>query len=143
MKAQFGPCTLYAEGRGVRLDDQQALKWFHRGAHKGSADAQFSLGKFYFGGRGVRKDEEYALKWFVLAAEQGDADAAYEAGKLQARGKGNVRQDREKAYSWLKVAESRQHDNATSDLEDLEPLMTPEQIENATKVLDGELGIRQ
>ena len=52
----------YLGGKGVPRDDQQAAKWFHLAATKGSRDAEFALGYLYEQGRGVERDYRHAIQ---------------------------------------------------------------------------------
>ena len=52
---------LYANGKGVPQDDQQAVAWFRNAAEKGHAPAQHNLGAMYYKGRGVPQDDQQAV----------------------------------------------------------------------------------
>ena len=70
---QYNLGVMYANGRGVPQDHQEAVKWYRLAAEQGNADAQNSLGLRYFIGSGVPQDHQEAVKWYRLAAEQGHA----------------------------------------------------------------------
>ena len=76
-KAQYGLGLMYANGIGVRQDDQIARHWYEKAAAQGHARAQFNLGVMYANGQGVRQDDQIARQWFEKAAEQGHAQAQY------------------------------------------------------------------
>ena len=103
--AQFrlGERKMYAEGREVWQDDEEAVKWFRLAAKQENADAQYNLGWMYFKGRGVRQDDEEAVKWYRLAAEQGHASGQFSLGWMYGKGRG-VRQDGEEAAKWVRLA---------------------------------------
>jgi hypothetical protein len=61
----------YANGRGVRKNDKEAVKWFRKGAEQGDAVGQYNIGLMYRKGRGVRKDYVAAYAWYRLAAYSG------------------------------------------------------------------------
>ncbi|WP_308726487.1 tetratricopeptide repeat protein, partial [Haemophilus influenzae] len=67
--AQANLGSMYYNGRGVKQDDFEAVKWFSKAAAQGDAIAQASLGNMYFEGRGVKQDDFEAMKWFSKAAE--------------------------------------------------------------------------
>ena len=69
---------LYAEGRGVRQDESEAVHWVRQAAEQGDARALAVLGVMYEHGLGVRQDDAEAVGLLLLAAEQGDADAQYQ-----------------------------------------------------------------
>ena len=58
----------YANGRGVRKNDKEAVKWFRKGAEQGDAVGKYNIGLMYRKGRGVRKDYVAAYAWYRLAA---------------------------------------------------------------------------
>ena len=71
---------LYAEGKGVKQDEQKSLFWLqkvaehHRiKAQKGDADAQWRYAYCFVYGEGVEKDPEQAVLWYTKSAEQGNA----------------------------------------------------------------------
>jgi TPR repeat protein len=66
---------MYADGRGVQIDDAEAVRWYKKAAERGNAAAQYHLGARYTLGRGVQKDEVEADRWIRRAAEQGNVDA--------------------------------------------------------------------
>ena len=71
--AQFNLGNMYANGRGVKQDDVEAVKWYRKVAEQGNVYAQFNLGLMYEQGRGVKQDDVEAVKWYRQAAEQGNA----------------------------------------------------------------------
>ena len=74
---------MYRDGRGVREDDEEAVRWYRRAAEQGHAPAQTNLGWMYENGRGVRRDRVEAVRWYRLAAEQGNADAQRALDRLR------------------------------------------------------------
>ncbi|MDE2730336.1 MAG: serine/threonine-protein kinase, partial [Bacteroidota bacterium] len=101
--AQLKLGEMYAEGRGVPQDNQEAVKWFRLSAEQGNAGGQFRLGEIYAEGRGVPQDNQEALKWFRLSAEQGNAVAQYSLGFMFANGLG-VPQDNQEAVKWYRLS---------------------------------------
>ena len=99
-KAQFNLGVMYADGRGVKQDDVEAVKWFRKAAEQGDADAQFNLGVMYRNGQGVKQDDFEAVKWYRKAAEQGDAKAQFIVGGSYLLGKG-VQVNKSLAKEWL------------------------------------------
>jgi hypothetical protein len=74
-EAQYTLAWMYAQGRGVSQDLQQAARLFRRAALKGYAEAQYHLGLMYIQGVGVSQDFTQAAHWFVKAAMQGHVAA--------------------------------------------------------------------
>jgi hypothetical protein len=62
----------YATGDGVKLDEQEAVRWFTKAAEQGNVPAQSKLGSIYFSGRGVPQDSTKAYFWMVVARLSGD-----------------------------------------------------------------------
>jgi putative methionine-R-sulfoxide reductase with GAF domain len=62
----------YAQGDGVPLNEEEAVRWFTRAAEHGNVAAQSKLGEIYYSGRGVPKDLTQAYFWMVVARLSGD-----------------------------------------------------------------------
>jgi GAF domain-containing protein len=62
----------YASGDGVKLDEQEAVRWYTQAAEQGNVAAQSKLGSIYFSGRGVPQDFNRAYFWMVVARLSGD-----------------------------------------------------------------------
>lgn len=56
-------------GQGVAKNHVEALKWYHKAAALGNADAMLRIGEKYFKGEGVSKDLVESAKWFQKAAD--------------------------------------------------------------------------
>jgi len=82
IKAQelLGWC--YAVGQGVKVDAQQAVRWFSRAASQGSVFAQRKLGTAYAQGLGVPQDYDTAIDWLSRVVEGGHADVKLDLAKL-------------------------------------------------------------
>ncbi len=76
--SQYYMGICYYNGRGVKEDNYEAVKWFRRAAEQGHAEAQYYMGLCYNNGLGVIKDELEAIKWFRKAANQGHRNAIWE-----------------------------------------------------------------
>ena len=94
---------MYAAGRGVVQDAEEAVRWFRLAAAQGDARAQTNLGWIYDTGQGVVQDAEEAVRWYRLAAAQGDATAQTLLGGMYAAGRG-VAQYAEEAVRWIRLA---------------------------------------
>jgi hypothetical protein len=77
---QLGECYYY--GKGVKKDETEANKWYHKAieqyrkaAEQGDAKAQYNLGVCYYIGIGVEQNKVVAIKWLRKAADQGDEQA--------------------------------------------------------------------
>lgn len=132
-KAQAVLGAAYAEGRGVRKDDVEAVRWYRLAAEQGNASAQNSLGGMYANGRGVLKDDAEAVRCFRKAAEQGLYVAQYALGLMYARGR-RVLKDDVLAHMWYNIAGANGHENARKNRDILERDMTLAEISRATEL---------
>ncbi len=100
--AQLDLGCAYADGRGVKQDDVQAVHWYRKAAEQGNAGAQFKLGRMCQRGLGVKQDDAQAVVWYRKAAEQGQASAQYNLGWMYDRGLG-VKRDYNQALIWFRM----------------------------------------
>lgn len=82
--AQYFLARMYADGRGVERNADEAAKWYRKAAEKGVKEAQYRLGALYERGEGVPRDLEYAFGWYSVASHLGLAKAT--AARDAARG---------------------------------------------------------
>ena len=128
---QFGMALLYANGFGVSLDDDQALKWYRLAADQGHAEAQCNLAVMHANGWGVPQSDEEAFKWYSLAAEQGVTPAQISLGLMHSSGYG-APQDNMQAYKWFAVAAELGDTNAPMKRDEFGARMSAEEISEAT-----------
>lgn len=74
-KAQAGLGFLYYKGLGVRQNNAEAAKWFHKAARQGQVTAQLFLGMMYLHGDGVPQSFVLAHMWCDVGVANGSADA--------------------------------------------------------------------
>jgi TPR repeat protein len=117
----------------VGVDAQAPDQSLVRAAERGEAGAQFVLGTLYAEGDGVPEDDVEAVRWFRLAAEQGDAFYQTILGSKYANGRG-VPTDQVLAYMWYNLAAAQGYENAQSNKDTIEGLMTREQIAEAQRL---------
>jgi hypothetical protein len=133
--AQFCVGLLYANGFGVAMNDDLALKWYGRAAEQGHSEAQFNLGVMHVNGWGVAMNDHEAAKWYRLAAEQGYTQAQTSLAKLYENGRG-VEQSFVEAYTWYYIAVQLGDLNAKYDRDDVASDLSPEQLATAKQVAD-------
>ncbi len=102
--AEFEVGARFAEGKGVKQDFVEALKWYKRSASRGFALAQYRLGTHYERGLGVAKDPERARIWYQRAAEKDNVKAMHNLAVLLA---GPGKPDYTTAASWFAEAAER------------------------------------
>lgn len=84
VNAQYHLGTMYLDGRGVKQDYAEAMKWLHMAADRGQAGAQNRIGVMYRDGLGVEPDDVEAYMWFSLAAAGGNKFLAKDRDALAA-----------------------------------------------------------
>ncbi|HEX2655587.1 MAG TPA: hypothetical protein VHN11_18305, partial [Xanthobacteraceae bacterium] len=104
--AEYEVAVRFAEGRGVRQNFEDAVRWFQRAAHHGLAPAQYRLGSLYEKGQGVKKDLQAARRLYVAAAEQGNGKAMHNIAVLYAEGS-EGKPDYKLASHWFRKAADR------------------------------------
>ena len=128
---------MYAEGKGVPQDYQEAVKWYRLAAAQGNTPAQYSLGLAYEKGQGVPQDYQEAVKWYRVAAAQGNEFAQVNLGVMYTNGRG-VRQDFVRAHMWFNLAAAAlsgdSRDTATKNRARIAAKMTAEQIGTAQEM---------
>lgn len=112
----------------------EAIIWYRQRAEQGHADGQYYLGLMYALGKGLPRDYKKAAMWYRKAAEQGYADAQFDLGRLYAVGDG-VEQDLVEAYILISLAAGQGHKKALKIKDFIAMQMTPEQMEEAQKLL--------
>ncbi len=130
-KAQALLGEIYNSGKGVPQDNKEAASWYRKAAERGDAGAQASLGMMYENGIGVPQDGKKAVSWYHKAAEQGHAEAQYILGGLYKKGQGALQMDLVQAYKWFNLAVATGFEIAQDDMEEVEAMMSGEQIEKA------------
>jgi localization factor PodJL len=96
----------YLEGRGVRADPVEAVKWLERARSKGSAPAAYRLGNIYEKGHGVAKNSAEATRYYKAAAEAGNIKAMHNLAVLYAEGP-DGKPDYRAAAHWFRMAADR------------------------------------
>jgi len=129
-KGQFGLGLLYANGWGVDLDDDQALKWYGLAAEQDHGEAAYNLGVMCANGWGVPQSDEEAFRWYSMAAENGFTTAQTSLGKMYAIGFGAPK-DSVKALMWYSVAAMLDDINAEFERDEITRMMSAEDIAEA------------
>ena len=127
---QFGLGLLYANGWGVDLNDDEALKWYGLAVEQGHAEAAYNLAVMCANGWGVPQSDDDAFKWYSIAAERGFTTAQISLGKMYAIGFG-APQDDVQAHKWYNVAAMLDDYTAEYERDELARMMSPEDIAKA------------
>ena len=101
----------YSKGLATGKDGAEAVRWFRKGAEKGSAKARFNLGTSLLDGESgestgqtpeARRDE--GLRWIRMAADQGLPEACLSYGIILYLGEQGQPQDFPGAMALLRTA---------------------------------------
>jgi TPR repeat protein len=76
---------MYYNGAGIKVNKEQAFKWYLTAAKLGESLAQFNTANLYYSGIGTSIDYKEALYWYQKAAAQGDEVARRNASLLEQR----------------------------------------------------------
>ena len=131
--AQFGLGLMFANGFGVTLNDDQALKWYHLAADQGHAQAQCNLAVMFANGWGVPLSNEEAFKWYSLAAEAGLTEAQFSLAKRYLKGLG-IDKNRVAALQWFSIAAELGNTNASFKRDALAEKLTATEIAEADRL---------
>jgi TPR repeat protein len=116
--AQYNLGDLYQKHSNIKLNYQQAFKWYSESAQGGNSDAQKSLAYFYLKGLATDIDYGVALSWYTKAAEAGDPEAQVILGKLYRKGE-YTKEDLLMAVKWYSQAARQGNTVAQSCLSQL------------------------
>ncbi len=117
----------------IFANGKESVKWLRAAAEQGHAPSQHFLGRAYEAGNAVPRNYEEAAEWYKLAAFQGNGMAMYHLAVFYAEGQG-VQKDLIKAYAWNNVSAAQGWGMAKSYREELEKLMSPEQLKKSQKL---------
>ncbi len=122
-------------------NSQETYFWWIRAANAGYIPARNQLAmKFYYGGsvfgpeEGWRQDYPRAYSLWKKDAVNGHAPAQFMVAEMHYKGQG-VRQDYAEAWAWFNLALDQGYKLAGDSLYELSRKMSPEQKEQAKKLL--------
>jgi len=110
--------VLYASGVGMRMDKQEAARWYRKSAEQGNPVGQWNLAFMYVRGDGVEANYTEARELFRKSAENGFANAQYDLGMMLLQGMGGT-QNREEAGKWFRTAAAQGYREAKQILNEL------------------------
>jgi membrane associated rhomboid family serine protease len=93
----------YRKGLDVKVNAQEAIKWYIKAADLGDAEAQYDLGDIFEHGEGVPTDMPTAIAWYTKGAEQGESLAQDRLARIYENGSG-VPRDMREAIKWYRKA---------------------------------------
>ena len=93
----------YRFGRGTRVDEKEAMRWFMVAAEKDNGDAMTNIGILYLQGRGIAQNLKLARQYFDKGAALGNAESMRQIANMYLEGNGE-KQDDGQGYAWLQRA---------------------------------------
>ncbi len=111
-RSQMALAYCYRDGKGVKRDYAEAMRWAHPVADQGDAGAMDFVGWMYFQGLGVKRSPEIAVGYFKAAAGE-SATAAWNLGQCYFAAQG-VDQNVPKALATWKRAATMGHGRSAS-----------------------------
>jgi len=113
VKAQIDLAVRLRDGKGIAKNDTEAMRWAHKAADAGNADAIDFVGFAYLRGAVVKRNPAIAIAYFKAAAND-SAQAAFNLGQCYFGAQG-TEQDCAKALDWWKTAAERGHGRAAAN----------------------------
>ncbi|HEA26223.1 MAG TPA: sel1 repeat family protein [Ectothiorhodospiraceae bacterium] len=114
-EAQFHLGALYANGRGVEFDLDEASQWLLKAAAQNEFSAMTLLGWINLqqedGESGIK-----AMEWYQKAAEAGDVDAQCSIGDLHINGTAGIEPNAKAMLYWYEQAANHNHPKAQFQL---------------------------
>jgi uncharacterized protein len=108
--------VLLNHGRGVTLNNAQALKYFKAAAAKDNIPAKANLGAMYNNIAGEAAsgtvDRKTSMRWLKAAAEAGDPLAMARLGWNHGMGDGGAQKDKQLAFQWIERALAVEEESA-------------------------------
>ena len=102
-QAQYALATFYKEGRGVKMNAQEATRLLAAAARAGYTDAEVEYAIALFNGTGVKQDERAAGEFLIKAAKKNSAPAQSRLALMYASGRG-IKADPVEAARWHMIA---------------------------------------
>ena len=107
-KAQLIVGDCHANGQGVFIGKEEAVKWYRQAADQELPEAQYRMFKCCRDGVGMERNQENAAKWCRKAAEAGSEEAMFDMAMLYVNGTG-VPKDEKNAFKWFRKGAERGH----------------------------------
>ena len=107
-KAQLLVGDCYANGQGVFMDTEEAVKWYRSAADQELPEALHRMFECCRDGVGVERNKANAAKWCRKSADAGLGEAMFDMGMLYVTGFG-VEQNAKSAFKWFRKGAERGH----------------------------------
>jgi TonB family protein len=117
-------------------NDSQKFIDLSQKARTGDPAAEFELANAFFAGRDIPRDEAQGMALLERSARSGYAQAQFQMGE-RTYGDGNAAENYVAAYVWYTQAQRTGSDQAERKVTELESRLTPDQLVEARKRLEG------
>ena len=108
LSSQMNLGTIYAEGRIVTQNQENAIMWLEKAVAQGEPQAMYNLGLCYLpappGVPGFNKDVHMGIKYLKDAAEKGLPEAMFELAKCHLRDFPGIERDAQRGFAYMKEA---------------------------------------
>jgi len=119
-EAQSKLGVMCASGLGMKLDKQEAVRWYRKSAEQGYPVGQWNLAFMYVRGEGgVAENFAEARELFRKSATSGFTNAQYDLGMMLLNGLGGEL-NRKDAEKWFRMAAEQGYREAKKILEELD-----------------------
>lgn len=125
--ALFNLGKLFFAGEGVQKDAAKAIEYYRLAAEKDHILAINTLGALYREGAKGDEDREEARTYFARSAAFGNAVGLFETARMILED-GTEPAQLVEAHMYLNLASARLHPNAPQAIQELTPLMAPEDV---------------
>lgn len=132
--ALFELGTIYEKGEQVPADAEQGLTMIRQASMLGSVAAQFDLGNRYESGTGVEVNRERARYYFRLCAAMGVGPCQFHLGRLLIETPEGGHGDNVQAAAWLELASENRVPNARALAGETAAKLSPEQMDQMSKL---------
>jgi hypothetical protein len=133
--ASYNLWVLYTDNKASSEEFNSLIVLMEKSAKNGNVNTQSFLANVYYEGAHVTQNLDKAIYWYRKAAEKGDFTAQYNLGQLYYYGQGGLSKDLVKAYRCLTLSMKNGFSEAIELRDEVKSKMTPEQIEQAEKLV--------
>ena len=125
-KAQYNLGIMYKKGLGVKVNNNEAFRWFFLSANQGNILANYALGHSYLKGSGIKQNYKLVFKAFKFSALREHPTSRLLLGNMYFQGQG-VSVNFSKAFLWWSLAEDMNINGARQNIEMVKEKMSKDE----------------
>ena len=125
-KAQYNLGIMYKKGLGVKVNNNEAFRWFFLSANQGNILANYALGHSYLKGSGIKQNYKLAFKAFKFSALREHPSSRLVLGNMYYQGQG-VSINYSKAFLWWSLAEDININGARQNIDMVKKKMSKDE----------------